>query len=62
MPTETPDVIAVESTRIACDGGAKERGAALGHPKVWLEMGEDHSVVCPYCGRKFVLKSGASGH
>jgi uncharacterized Zn-finger protein len=31
-----PETIEVRSGRIACDGV----GGALGHPRVWLEMGE----------------------
>jgi uncharacterized Zn-finger protein len=55
QPRET---VKVDSGTIACDGG----GGALGHPKVWLNMGEKQSVDCPYCGRHFVLKEGAATH
>lgn len=47
-PSET---IAVRSHRVACDGV----GGALGHPRVWMEMGEGAFVECPYCDRRFVL-------
>ena len=30
-------------------------GGALGHPKVFLEMGQGTVVECPYCDRRFVL-------
>ena len=46
-----PEVIPVHSRRIACDGV----GGALGHPRVWLEMGEGDFVECGYCDRRFVL-------
>lgn len=46
-----PETIVVRSGRIACDGV----GGALGHPRVWLEMGEAAFVECPYCDRRFVL-------
>ena len=36
----------------ACDGG----GGALGHPRVYLEMGDETFVECPYCDRRFVLQ------
>ena len=58
MPVEVPEIIEVETTRVACDGG---RGA-LGHPKVYLEMGDEDFVECPYCDRRFVLKTGAGKH
>lgn len=50
-----PEVIAVHNHRIACDGG----GGALGHPRVWLEMGERPYVECPYCDRRFVRATDA---
>lgn len=49
-----PEVIQVRSGRVSCDGV----GGALGHPRVWLEMGEARFVECPYCDRRFVLASG----
>jgi uncharacterized Zn-finger protein len=50
-------VIVVRTGRIACDGV----GGALGHPRVWLEMGEATFVECPYCDRRFVLAAGSEG-
>jgi uncharacterized Zn-finger protein len=47
----TPETIVVRSKRVACDGV----GGALGHPRVWLEMGEANFVECSYCDRRFVL-------
>lgn len=58
---EAPEVIEVASTQVACDGG----GGALGHPRVFLNMGAKGYVECPYCDRKYVLKAGAkaaAGH
>ncbi len=52
-----PEVIVVRSGRVACDGV----GGALGHPRVWLEMGEATFVECPYCDRRFVLPAGSEG-
>jgi uncharacterized Zn-finger protein len=52
-----PEVIVVRSRRVACDGV----GGALGHPRVWLEMGDDPFVECGYCDRRFVLASGVEG-
>jgi uncharacterized Zn-finger protein len=58
MPVEVPEIVEVKTTKVACDGG----GGALGHPKVYLEMGDEGFVECPYCDRRFVLKSGAVSH
>ena len=52
-----PEVIVVRSRRVACDGV----GGALGHPRVWLEMGDEPFVECGYCDRRFLLASGAAG-
>ena len=62
MPTAapgpgTPEVVTVRSRRIACDGV----GGALGHPRVYLEMGGEPFVECPYCDRRFVLAAGSEG-
>jgi len=62
MPVEVPETIEVDNTRVACDGGATGPSAALGHPRVYLEMGDEHYVECPYCDRRFVLRQGASAH
>jgi uncharacterized Zn-finger protein len=51
---DNPEKIVVTTKKVSCDGG----GGALGHPKVWYDMGEDDSVVCGYCDRLFVLKGG----
>jgi uncharacterized Zn-finger protein len=52
-----PEVVTVRSRRVACDGV----GGALGHPRVWLEMGEADFVECGYCDRRFVLAAGVEG-
>lgn len=49
-----PEVIETAAPRVACDGG----GGALGHPRVYLTVGPDHRVVCPYCSRVFAQVAG----
>jgi uncharacterized Zn-finger protein len=56
MTTPAPEVVTVHKRRVACDGD----GGALGHPRVYLEMGERNEVECPYCDRKFVLSREAA--
>jgi uncharacterized Zn-finger protein len=53
-----PETIVVRSKRVACDGS----GGPLGHPRVYMEMGEDDFVECGYCDRRFVLAPDADGH
>lgn len=57
---DEPEIEIVDHSRVSCDGG----GGALGHPKVFLQMGPDRMVECPYCDKRFVLKEGAKlgGH
>jgi uncharacterized Zn-finger protein len=50
-----PETLMVTSRRVCCDGGE----GALGHPRVWLEIGGAGFVDCPYCDRRFVLAPGA---
>lgn len=47
------DVCRVETTVVSC-GGATQ-GEVGGHPLVYLTMGEEGHITCPYCSRKFVL-------
>ena len=55
MPIDPPEVFVVNTTRVSCDGG----GGALGHPKVYLQIGEENFVDCGYCDRRFVLSEAA---
>ena len=54
QPDETFEVT---DPHVACDGG----DGPLGHPRVYLHIGEDGTVDCPYCGRHFVLSATAKG-
>jgi uncharacterized Zn-finger protein len=52
------ETIYVAGKGVDCDGG----GGVLGHPKVYLNLGEDGETACPYCGRRFVFRDdGVSG-
>jgi len=56
----TDEIIEVTTTTIGCDGGG-----ALGHPTVYLKIGDAGEVICPYCSRQFVLSKDAfaeTGH
>lgn len=48
MHRESP--IFVDNRIVLCDGGG-----ALGHPAVYLHIGKEDQIVCPYCSRHFVL-------
>ena len=53
---EPPEIVKTEQSRVACDGG----DGALGHPRVFLDMGASGKVDCPYCSRRFELAEGAA--
>ena len=54
-----PETALVTTTRVSCDGARDiPGGAALGHPRVWLEIDEHGYVDCGYCDKRFVLRGG----
>lgn len=48
-PLET---LHVNSKKISCEGGSK----ISGHPLVYLDMGKDDSIICPYCSKFFTIR------
>ena len=52
-PTLVTQTISTNDSRVACNGG----GGALGHPQVWLTLGGDGQVTCPYCSCHFAASS-----
>lgn len=64
MNIPPPETIIVDTPRVMCDGATAIRGgpafaaAALGHPRVYLEIDEHGYVDCGYCDRRFVLRGG----
>jgi len=53
LPIAPPDVIEVDTTTVACDGGGP-----LGHPRVFLSLEKGGETECPYCDRIYKLKPG----
>jgi uncharacterized Zn-finger protein len=52
---EPVEITEVDTPKVACEG----ESGALGHPRVYLNMGDKREIDCPYCGRQFRLKEGA---
>jgi uncharacterized Zn-finger protein len=50
-PALPAEEVTVTSHRVACDGF----GGALGHPRVYIELGGDGIGECGYCDRRFIL-------
>ena len=55
-----PETLRVNSPRVVCDGSGKDIPAALGHPRVFLEIDERGWVDCGYCDRRFILAGGSA--
>lgn len=55
MTTQVLETVEAETAVVRCDGG----GGALGHPAVYLNMGDKEAIDCPYCSRRFVRKAGS---
>ena len=49
---QNKDVEYVYPKKLSCAGVE----GPLGHPKVYLDMGDDNQIVCPYCSKLFILK------
>lgn len=53
------EIVRTAQPRVACDGASDiPGGAALGHPRVYLQIDETGYVDCGYCDRRFVLIGG----
>ena len=54
------DVVIVPSRRVMCEGS----GGSLGHPRSYMDMGDENTVRCKYCDRVFALdpNAGPAGH
>jgi len=50
QPFET---VTVDTDKVACAG---EGGPGGGHPRVFLNLGPDGRIECPYCSRLFVKR------
>lgn len=58
-----PETTFVDTRQVWCDGagdirgGANYRPAALGHPRIYMQIDERGFVDCGYCDRRFVLQT-----
>ena len=49
---QNKDVEYVTSKKLSCKGV----DGPSGHPKIYLDMGDDKKILCPYCSKLFILK------
>jgi uncharacterized Zn-finger protein len=54
VTTEALEIVEADGAVVRCDGG----GGALGHPAVYLNMGDKEAIDCPFCSRLFVRMAG----
>ena len=50
------EILYVNFKKVSCQGGKEGDPSNSGHPLVYLDMGKEDSVVCPYCSRFFTIK------
>jgi uncharacterized Zn-finger protein len=50
------EIIETKETVVKCDGG----GEPLGHPAIYLNLGKEEKVICPYCSKCFIKKGYSS--
>ena len=49
VPSPAAETIFTNDSRVACNGG----GGPLGHPRIFLQIGHENQIACPYCGRVY---------
>ena len=49
VSSSATQTIFTNNSRVICHGD----GGPLGHPQVWLTLGGEGKVTCPYCSRHF---------
>ena len=47
---KSDDTVHIDSLEVQCEGPS----AALGHPRIYLNLGKKNEIDCPYCGKKFI--------
>ncbi|MDP1974734.1 MAG: zinc-finger domain-containing protein [Alphaproteobacteria bacterium] len=52
------ETIQTKTKKVYCDGNPKNgdksmHNKSLGHPRVFLNMGEKDHIDCPYCSRRY---------
>ncbi len=50
------EVVHVTSKKVSCEGAKADSS----HPLIYLNMGNEDHVVCPYCSRYFTIKKAAN--
>lgn len=51
MKAKSAETKVVGRRKVMCDG---DSGSVRGHPRVFLNMGAEDKIICPYCERTFI--------
>jgi uncharacterized Zn-finger protein len=51
------EIIKVKQRKVFCEGGPR---SSLGHPRIYLRIGDSGEVDCSYCGRRYILEEEES--
>ncbi len=62
-----PEILHVNSKKVSCDGAKDDKKAAsgkssagaVGHPLIYMDMGKNDFVICPYCSKYFTTQKTA---
>ncbi|NBV05874.1 MAG: zinc-finger domain-containing protein [Proteobacteria bacterium] len=46
----------VDSKKVSCQGEKGDESSVSGHPLVYLDMGKNDFIACPYCSKYFTIK------
>lgn len=47
------EIVTTNSKKVSCENTIDEEGNLIGHPLVYLNLGKNNSVTCPYCSKTF---------
>jgi uncharacterized Zn-finger protein len=57
MMAKPMEIIQSSKRAVACDGG----DGPLGHPRVYLTIGAENEILCPYCSRLYQFRVSTVG-
>ena len=49
------EILHVNSKKVSCDGVRDDASGASGHPLIYLDMGKNDFIICPYCSKYFTV-------
>lgn len=60
------EILHVNTKKVSCDGSRDDKKGAVngdfGHPLIYLDMGKNDHVICPYCSKYFTIQKSAANN